>query len=89
MSETTAEPLEVIELPHNAWYDEETDIVSFSLGMVTFNLEPSDFFTFAESIEDISTVLAQMTTVEEAKCPTCGSEGVTIDIAPIPEEDFH
>jgi hypothetical protein len=89
MSETTAEPQAEIELPHNAWYDEESDTVSFALGICTFSLDPSEFFAFAEQLDDISTVLAQMTTVEEVRCPTCGSEGHAIDIAPIPEGDFH
>jgi len=88
MSEATEEP-GVIELPHNAWYDEESGIISFSLGMCTFNLDPDNFFAFAESVEDISTVLAQMITIEEVKCPTCGSEGHAIDVAAIPEGEFH
>lgn len=82
MSDETLE----ITLPHGAWYDSETQTVSFSLDRCTFSFTLTDFFTFAQEVCDIATVLAQTILTQGEQCPTCGS---VIGITEIDSEDYH
>tara|TARA_B100000700_G_C15052272_1_gene860912 strand:+ start:2166 stop:2414 length:249 start_codon:yes stop_codon:yes gene_type:complete len=62
-----------VELPHGAYILPDDELVCLSLENVTLNFSISDWFSFAEKIEEITTVL-QMSTVENViQCPACNT----------------
>jgi len=78
-----------IALPHDAWYDDESNMVSFSLDRCTFSFAPEDFFFFAKQLDDIATVLSQMVNVDNLECPTCGTHFEALQIVPLSDKDYH
>jgi hypothetical protein len=78
-----------IELPHEAWYDDESNMVCISLDRCTFSFTPVEFFTFASQVDDVATVLGQMTTVKDVECPTCGIQLSGVSVQAIPDKDYN
>ena len=62
-----------VDLPHNVYITTDDETVCLSLGNVILNFSLAEWFSFAENIEEINTVL-QMSTVENVvQCPTCST----------------
>jgi|APSaa5957512622_1039677.scaffolds.fasta_scaffold27095_5 hypothetical protein len=78
-----------IDLPHEAWYDDETNTVSFSLDRVTLSFSLVEFFEFYKQLSDVAQVLGQMVDSAEEFCEECGVHTVTYEITPPDETEFH
>jgi len=78
-----------IDLPHGAWYDDETDTISISLDRVTLSFSLVEFFTFSKQIGDVSQVLGQMVEGVEEVCEECGIHTVTYEVKTPDEAEFH
>ena len=62
-----------VDLPHGAYITTDDEVVCLPVGNVTLNFSLDEWFSFAENIEEINTVL-QMSTVENVvQCPTCNT----------------
>jgi len=78
-----------IDLPHGAWYDDETNTISFSLDRITLSFSLVEFFKFNKQLVDIAQVLSQMVDGVEEYCEECGIHTVTYEIKAPDESEFH
>jgi hypothetical protein len=78
-----------VELPHGAWYNHESGVVSLPVDRVILLMSLEEFSEFADSIDDIHTVISQMIVRQHSECPTCGTEFDTIDVTPPDDESIN
>ena len=78
-----------IDLPHGAWYDDETNTVNISLNRITLSLSVVEFFTFNKQMSDITQVLEQMLQGVEEVCDECGCYSMSYEVKPPDESEYH
>lgn len=80
---------DVLELPHNAWFDTVSGTVTFAIERFTLSFDIDEFAAFASQIDDISIVLKQMLVTEHETCTECGSALEFISVNPPDPEDYN
>ncbi|MHA2020088.1 MAG: hypothetical protein ACW96N_00090 [Candidatus Thorarchaeota archaeon] len=80
---------DVLELPHNAWFDTVSGTVTFAIDRFTISFDIDEFKAFASQIDDISIVLKQMLVSEHDTCSECGSPVEFISVNLPGPEDYN
>jgi len=81
--------VKLVELVHGAGIDPETGDISLPIGNVTLNFSLEEWFTFANVIEEINTVL-QMNTIENVmQCPACNTVATYIQYEEPSDEEIN
>jgi len=78
-----------IELPHDAWYDDQAGMVTFTIDRCTFSFTVEEFFQFASQIDDVAQVFSQMIEMKATKCDACGTQLETLTLVAPTEEEFN
>ena len=69
---------QIVELPHNAWINTQTNKITFSLGNVNLMFTMDEWNTFCEMIDDINVAL-QTNMVEQSQyCSSCGNVDISL-----------
>lgn len=79
----------MIRLPHESWLDLETMQVCVPVGNQVLSFAASELENFADSLDDILTVLSSNSKVNIHVCQTCGTEIESIEYTEPEGEDLQ
>lgn len=74
MNQTSNPPKGAIRLPHGAWLVKEIGRIFVPVGDLVLNFDINEIESFADTVDDIVTVLHSNSHVNVHICESCGTE---------------
>jgi hypothetical protein len=81
--------VDTVALPHGAWFDKESGLVTFAIERMTLSFTVMEFVDLVEQLDDVAEILTQMVEVEGEECPECGTKFDFVNVTPPSDEDFN